>query len=224
MREVILGGPGPDPAAATGRAPGGKVYRGFRVQGEAFVTVAPPGGGVLPLLPGDSLKIRDHSPTGFNWGYHGSGPAQLALAILLDATGDAERALDQYQAFKWDVVSRFKDEWSVTEAEVLAWLAGRPIDPPPAADEPHDGLTATERTHRKIIGLFERLPRGSLYHTRGQAIFTQYGIDARAIAYDFGRRSVDRDEAVAKRRLQLVADLESLVREMDVAEGKGGGS
>lgn len=34
-----------------------------------------------PLLP---LPLRtdlcNHSPTGFCWGYHGSGPAQLALA------------------------------------------------------------------------------------------------------------------------------------------------
>ena len=32
-----------------------------------------------------SRKLRHHSPTGFSWGYHGGGPAQLALALLLDA-------------------------------------------------------------------------------------------------------------------------------------------
>ena len=31
--------------------------------------------------------IRNHSPSGFNWGYGGSGPAQLALAILADFLG-----------------------------------------------------------------------------------------------------------------------------------------
>lgn len=30
-----------------------------------------------------SLKVRDHSPTGFSWGYNGSGPSQFALALLL---------------------------------------------------------------------------------------------------------------------------------------------
>ena len=41
-----------------------------------------------------SLKIVNHSPTGFCWGYAGSGPAQLSLAILLDhLNGDRERAL-----------------------------------------------------------------------------------------------------------------------------------
>jgi len=37
----------------------------------------------LPLR----LDIRNHSPTGFNCGYQGSGAAQLALAILADFIG-----------------------------------------------------------------------------------------------------------------------------------------
>ena len=48
-----------------------------------------------------SLTVVNHSPTGFCWGYSGSGPAQLALAILLDHfNGDRERALSLYQDFK----------------------------------------------------------------------------------------------------------------------------
>ena len=54
-----------------------------------------------------SLKIVNHSPTGFCWGYAGSGPAQLSLAILLDhLNGDRERALALYQDFKWLVVAK----------------------------------------------------------------------------------------------------------------------
>jgi Family of unknown function (DUF6166) len=33
------------------------------------------------------LEIANHSPDGFEWGYGGSGPAQLALAILADHIG-----------------------------------------------------------------------------------------------------------------------------------------
>lgn len=49
-----------------------------------------------------SLKVRRHSPTGFNWGYGGSGPAQFALALLLKYVS-ADIATDYYQAlkFKW---------------------------------------------------------------------------------------------------------------------------
>lgn len=54
---------------------------------------------------GKSLKLRNHSPDGFSWGYGGSGPSQLALALLLEAT-DQETALKYYQDFKWDVISK----------------------------------------------------------------------------------------------------------------------
>jgi Family of unknown function (DUF6166) len=54
-----------------------------------------------------SLKVVNHSPTGFCWGYNGSGPAQLSLAILLDHfNGDRERALSIYQEFKFKVISK----------------------------------------------------------------------------------------------------------------------
>ncbi len=33
---------------------------------------------------GPRLDLANHSPDGFSWGYGGSGPAQLALAILAD--------------------------------------------------------------------------------------------------------------------------------------------
>lgn len=45
-----------------------------------------------PLAPARSLAVRNHSPDGFSWGYAGSGPAQLALAILLRATDDQATA------------------------------------------------------------------------------------------------------------------------------------
>jgi hypothetical protein len=43
----------------------------------------------------------------FNWGYCGSGPAQLALAILCYEFGDEFGKL-HYQQFKADVVSQWK--------------------------------------------------------------------------------------------------------------------
>lgn len=55
------------------------------------------------LSPTRSQKVRNHSPDGFNWGYGGSGPAQLALAILLKYLPENE-AVKRYQAFKWKFV------------------------------------------------------------------------------------------------------------------------
>jgi hypothetical protein len=59
------------------------------------------------LKPDKSWQIRNHSPDGFNWGYGGSGPAQLALAILLEYM-PAEDAQKYYQDFKFKVVAGWK--------------------------------------------------------------------------------------------------------------------
>lgn len=56
------------------------------------------GGSRHPINPRNDLA--DHSPDGFSWGYLGSGPAQLALAILADYTLDDQFALRHYQDFK----------------------------------------------------------------------------------------------------------------------------
>lgn len=56
------------------------------------------------IHPSESQEVINHSPDGFAWGYGGSGPAQLALAILLlfMSTGEAFRL---YQKFKFDVIA-----------------------------------------------------------------------------------------------------------------------
>lgn len=99
------------------------VYRGERVTG--------PGGQILgaqvwvggwPLTPAASLKLVNHSPTGFEWGYPGSGPSQLALALVYDATDDRELALRCYQWFKVATVANWGDRWQITAAEVRAWV------------------------------------------------------------------------------------------------------
>lgn len=46
------------------------------------------------------FDLRNHSPTGFSWGYEGSGPAQLALALLCDVLRNDDVALGLYQEFK----------------------------------------------------------------------------------------------------------------------------
>lgn len=74
------------------------------------------------LKPDESLKLANKSPSGFNWGYGGSGPSQLALAILLDFTGSATVALEHYQRFKWDKVAFLGSHWEMTAQEIRDWL------------------------------------------------------------------------------------------------------
>lgn len=97
-----------------------RVFEGRRTpDGAVLVTLE---GRCLPLAP--SLRLRPHSPTGFEWGYGGSGPSQLALALLLASGVEAREALALYQAFKTEVVSGLSNPtWRLTSAEVLEWAA-----------------------------------------------------------------------------------------------------
>jgi len=65
-----------------------------------------------------------HSPTGFNWGYGGSGPADLARSILWDHLGK-EPAHSLYQDFKFHFVSGWKDTWEITSEEIQNWIDKR---------------------------------------------------------------------------------------------------
>jgi len=77
------------------------------------------------LNPEASLKIRNHSPTGFAWGYGGSGPAQLALALLMVLEG-VEFAEENYQDFKWEVISRLPQaDFEIPARYVEDWINGR---------------------------------------------------------------------------------------------------
>jgi hypothetical protein len=58
-----------------------------------------------PLDPAASQKAWNHSPDGFAWGYGGSGPAQLALALLLHAGVPQRIAVELHQDLKREFVA-----------------------------------------------------------------------------------------------------------------------
>jgi uncharacterized protein DUF6166 len=102
-----------------------RVYRGRPPH--TVVVVDPQPGEQIPIerpLP-LRLDLRNHSPTGFSWGYGGSGPSQLALALLAHVCGD-EIARAHYQQFKLDVIARLPGEqpWELTEEHI--WDAAMP--------------------------------------------------------------------------------------------------
>jgi Family of unknown function (DUF6166) len=89
--------------------------------------------------------LFNHSPDGFEYGYTGSGPAQLALAIVADhlkhnpqdvqyaikiaRLDDAipestdKLALRCHQAFKFAVIASLKgDSWQLTSEQVSTYL------------------------------------------------------------------------------------------------------
>ncbi len=86
-------------------------------------------GGKQVLVNDEPLKhIMVHSPDGFNWGYGGSGPADLALAILADLMGE-EEARKHYQAFKGEIIAELPQDadWTLTEEEIRNWLIDRGV-------------------------------------------------------------------------------------------------
>jgi hypothetical protein len=109
--------------------------------------------GIRDAIRGASVKRSDcvyikerremarHSD-GFEWGYGGSGPAQLAVALLMDTLEDADHylgardiwgqkpdekaewALSHYQKFKWEVVCELdRKGFSLPQEDVRAWIS-----------------------------------------------------------------------------------------------------
>ena len=95
-----------------------KIYKGTR---EGHVTDVTVNGRRL----NPRLDLWNHSPTGFEWGYGGSGPAQLALAILADHLGNDDEAVGLHQQFKWELVAKLpRLGWKLTSPEIEQWLLG----------------------------------------------------------------------------------------------------
>lgn len=106
-----------------------KIYRGNRSEGRDLsggfiVKVEDTDTETLVVLSAAaSQKLVNHSPDGFNWGYGGSGPSQLALGLLLAVTSDDVLSLRYYQKFKWEIVAKLPDTWELSEVSISEWIA-----------------------------------------------------------------------------------------------------
>ena len=108
-----------------------KRYKGMRINPEqetgSDVKV------VVQYFEGDTFDVEnmkraerlahhvEHSPTGFCWGYGGSGPADLALSILWDFLGKRP-VTAMYMEFKWHFVATWGAEWEITSKEIEDWI------------------------------------------------------------------------------------------------------
>ena len=92
--------------------------------------------GLVRVSPKASLALWKYSPGGFAWGYQGSGPAQLALALLLDATGDKHLAVKYHQDFKRATVANWLQTFEITRRAILEWVSmAKAVDAAPPAPE-----------------------------------------------------------------------------------------
>ena len=76
------------------------------------------------------LDTIGHSPTGFSWGYAGSGPSQLAAALLWDTLEDRvskgaakQFAVRYYMRFKFEVLCWIPYEsFELSQEYIWQWL------------------------------------------------------------------------------------------------------
>jgi len=104
-------------------------WRGWREDGETRVLMS--AGNHWCNVPFYLDEVNHASE--FNWGYNGSGPAQLAYAILrtyfelvygfspVEARFQAEK---YHQKLKTDEVSRWGEWWGLSSIEIDLWLGG----------------------------------------------------------------------------------------------------
>lgn len=107
-----------------------RIYRGcFSLDGDRRVVVAEQEPGQPEIRKGELTHHVLHSPDGFNWGYSGSGPTELARCILIDHLGNGgEKEMDAYP----HVVRAFRESfltpvpagqpWVLRSVDIDAWL------------------------------------------------------------------------------------------------------
>jgi len=67
-------------------------------------------------------RVVYHSPTGFEWGYGGSGPADLALNVLASIV-PLRQAWDLHQEFKFKFIAPMPHEGGTIRGEdIRGWL------------------------------------------------------------------------------------------------------
>lgn len=92
-----------------------RLFKGIRTKNGAFVTYED-----VPLDL--RLDLKEHSPMGFEWGYNGSGPKQLALAILAKVGGD-EFSLRAYVEFSKNFIEIINDDvWMLDYKDIRQWM------------------------------------------------------------------------------------------------------
>jgi hypothetical protein len=88
-----------------------KLYAGERTIDGLVVTVDG-----KPLA--EHREVRCFDAGGFEWGYEGENPRQLALAILVDHLRDNERAIRWSEPFMRRVIANLDNEWQLSSADL----------------------------------------------------------------------------------------------------------
>jgi hypothetical protein len=137
--------------------------------------------------------LRNHSPDGFSWGYEGSGPSQLALAILAHHYDD-DFAQENYQHFKRDIIAGIPQnkEWLFDGALIDQWALDNELLPEPPVPDVRDISNALYRASQAL-------------KVAGQKMSARIEHESKEAGYDSARHPRSRDLAmmlVVSRRVQ----------------------
>lgn len=139
-----------------------KTYHGKRIEtGNVKVRVQDEGLGY------DLPHFVRHSPTGFEWGYGGSGPSDLALAVLKDLF-DGMPEPEEYMKLKFDFFANVQeDEWTLTEQEIWTILEGLPSVEPLTSQDWGLIRAVVESEAKRAHQVYQQSPQEELPRLRG---------------------------------------------------------
>lgn len=66
--------------------------------------------------------IINHSPTGFSWGYKGSGCSQLALAITAHAVESSRLAREHYIDVRDEFLVQSNEPFEISRSEIIEFI------------------------------------------------------------------------------------------------------
>ena len=97
------------------------LYRGEQPGLETMVAVSRDGGETWAPLPHRCEPGDCHSPTGFNWGYRGSGPADLAKNLLWDLWGREPHPAEAFHFKEAQIAMLTTRQWTL-DADLIEWV------------------------------------------------------------------------------------------------------
>ena len=93
-----------------------KIYEGRRTIDGIVVTADG-----APLR--EHYQVKQFTTFGFEWTYEGDSPRQLALAILFDHLGDADRAIALSEPFMKSVIANLDNDWRLSGDDIAAFAS-----------------------------------------------------------------------------------------------------
>jgi len=75
----------------------------------------------LSLMADESRAVKDCCEE-FRWGDESEGSRQLAIALLLDVTGEPDTARQWHEFFTEKYVANLGRTWTVPELDIALWL------------------------------------------------------------------------------------------------------